>query len=135
MDFKKYAQSIHRLDTHPIQTDRLLEGLTIILRPSINLGGTVHQLTQRNPATVVTHLHPALVIDVDANLLTVPHDKLIHRIIECFLQENIDPIVRRRPITQLTNIHSGTEANVLSPVQTLNIVLGVTSGHDFLKSS
>ena len=86
LDLEKRAQSIHGLDSHSIEPHRLLEGLGIILRPSINLSGTVKELSQRNATTVIPHVHSTRFVDGDINLATVPHHKFINGIINDLLE-------------------------------------------------
>ena len=119
LNFKHFRQGIHRLDTHSIQAHRLFECLRIVFCPGVHLGRSVHQFAQRYPPPVIPDSHHAF-LHLDDNLCPCPHGKLINRIVHHFLYQNVNTVIRRRTIPQLTYIHARAQADMLPPVQCPN---------------
>ena len=95
LNLKKLTQGIHRLNSHAVQSHRFLKGLTVVFRPGINFGGTIHQLSKRNPPPKITHFDTAGFIDIDGNFLTMSHHKFVYRVVQSLLQKDVYPVIRR----------------------------------------
>ena len=126
LNFKEFAQGIDCLDAHPVEPDGLLESFTVILRARIDLGSAVHEFAQRNTPSIVAHLHPTLSVNLDADFPAVPHHEFIHRIVDDLLQQEVDAIVLHCAVTKLSDVHARAEANMLPPVEGLDVFFGIT---------
>ena len=126
LDGKGRGERIDRLETDTVQTDRLLEGLRVDLGSRIHLRGRINELAERYATTVVSYLHlVCLAVYRDAYLTTHTHDKLINRVVYHLLDKDVDPIVCLRTITELTDIHTRTLADMLAPGERPKVLLGV----------
>ena len=92
---KKSDKCVHRLDADPVQPHRFFERLAVILRTGVDLRRAVEKFPQRNPPPEIPHLHPALVVDLDPDLLPVPHDVLVDGVVHRLLEQDVDAVVRR----------------------------------------
>jgi len=126
---KSGRERIDRFDADPVQADRLLERLGIVLRARVDLGGAFHQLAEGNPPAVVPHpdgRSAQLHLDRPA----VPHDVFVDRVVDHLLEQHVDPIVRRTAVSQLADIHPRSQPDVLPPVQRSNVFFGVVDRHN-----
>ena len=110
---KLARKHIHSLYTHTVQTYGLLEGVALVLTTRIHLTYGCRQRLERNTTTIVAHRNN-IIFDGYLNLVADAHNKLVNRVIDRLLNQNVDTIIRLRAITQLTDVHTGTQAQVLS---------------------
>jgi hypothetical protein len=129
LDLEEAGQRVHRLDADAVQADGFLEGLAVVLRTGVDLGGAVEKLAERDAPAEVADLDAAFLVDVDLDLLAVAHDVLVDRVIDDFLEQDVDAIVGRRPVAELPDVHPGTHPDVFAPVEGLDVGFGVFSGH------
>src|SRR6476659_7933128 len=113
---KIIAQCIHCLCPYPIQTNAFLKHLAIKLCPCIYLAYDIDYFPEGDPATVVTNgnlfaLHDQL------DRFPITHSKLINTIIDHLFYKHINSIVGAASVSQLANVHAGSHANVLLPVE------------------
>ena len=80
LDVELIRESVNGLDSHPIQSDGFLEGLRIVLRPSVNLRRAVEQFLKGNAPAVVAHLH-LVTVRLDLDLLAEAHNELVDAVI------------------------------------------------------
>ena len=106
---------IHCLDTYPIQTHRLMECLAIVLGTGVHLGRSCHQFRQRNTTSVVAHRHITF-LDVHFDNLTATHHEFVDTIVDNFLQQHIHTVFGLRSVAQTSDVHTGTQADMLVPV-------------------
>ena len=127
LDGKGRGERIDRLETDTVQTDRLLEGLRVDLGTRIHLRGRIDELAERYATTVVSYRDLIrLAIYRDAYLTTHAHDKLIDRVVYHLLDKDVDAVVRLRTISELTDIHTRTLADMLAPGERPKVLLGVS---------
>ena len=110
---KLAREHIHSLHTHTIQTYGLLEGIALVLTTRIHLAHGCRQRLERDTTTIVSHRHD-IILDGNLNSVACAHNKLVNRVIDRLLNQNVDTIIRLRAITQLTDVHTGAQAQMLS---------------------
>ena len=59
----------------------------------------------------------------DGDLLPVPHNKLINGIVHYFLEQDIDAVIIGRTVTEPSDIHAGTEADMFEGAEGLYFAL------------
>jgi hypothetical protein len=128
LDLEEGGKEIHRLDPNPVESDGFLERLAVVLRPRVDDGGAVLQLAEGDAAAVVADTNEAF-LDLDVDLLAVAHDVLVDGIVDHFLQEDVDPVILRRSITQLADVHPGAKSDVLAWVEGADVLFVVVGGH------
>ena len=116
LNIEAVTQRIHRFDPDAVQTDAALESLAIILRTGIDLRRALHEFAQGNAAPIITNRHD-VVLDRDLHEIPVTHDVLVDAVIDHLLQQDVNPILRRRAIAQLPDIHPRAEPDVLTPIE------------------
>ena len=95
LDFEKIRERVDRFDADAIKADRFLECLAVVLGAGVDLRRAVEKLSKRNAAPEVAHLDPALLVDVDADLLAEAHDVLVDRVVDGFLEQDVKPVIGR----------------------------------------
>jgi hypothetical protein len=50
-------------------------------------------------------------------------------VVDHFLQEDVDPVILRRSITQLADVHPGAKSDVLAWVEGADVLFVVVGGH------
>ncbi len=117
LDLEKIRERVHRLDANPVESDRFLKSLAVILRAGVDLGRAVEKFPQRNPPPEVPHFNAPFLINNDPDLLAVAHDVLVDRIIHRLLEKDVNPVVSRGTVPQFSDIHPGPQADVLPPIK------------------
>ncbi len=120
-------QGVDGLDTDTVETHRLLESLGVILATGVHARRHVDELAQRDTSAEVAH-GDSPVGDIYRDLLAETHHVFVDGIVEHLLDEHIDAVVIVRAIAELADIHTGTTADMLLPVECLDVVLAVTCG-------
>ena len=108
-------KGVHRLGTHAVHTDGLLEGFGVVLAARIHFRHAVDDLLERDAAAVVAHA-AAVVFHVDFNLLARAHGELVDGVVYNFLREDVDTVVGALAVAQLADVHTGAEPNVFVPI-------------------
>ena len=129
LDFEERGKEIHRLDPDPVESDGFLERFAVVFRSRVDDGGAVLQLAERDPAAVVAHADEAI-LDLDVDLLAVAHDVLVDGVVDDLLEEDVNPIVLSRSITQLADVHAGTKPDVFARVEGADVLFVVVGGHE-----
>ena len=119
------AEGIHRLHTHTVQADTLLERLAVVLTTGIQHAHSLDKFTLRNTTTIVAHADPQMIFDINLQSGTSAHLELIDRVIYHLFQEYVDSILRQVTITQTTNIHTRTGTHMLHITQVSDVVIGI----------
>ena len=89
---KTRTQGVDRLGSHTIQTDTFLEGLCVILTSRIQHRNSIHQTSQRNTTTIVTHGNTQVILHLDINALSRSHFKFVDTVVHHLLQQDIDSV-------------------------------------------
>ena len=89
------AQGVDSLHTHTIQTYRLLESLRVVLTTCIEYADSLDEFALRDASTIVANGDAQIFIDIDFNPLASLHLKLVNRVVNDLLQQNIDTILRK----------------------------------------
>ena len=67
---------------------------------------------------------------IDVDLLAVAHDVLVDGVVDDLLEEDVNPIVLSRSITQLADVHAGTKSDVFARVEGADVLFVVVGGHE-----
>src|SRR5690606_33202169 len=116
---KMIRKGVYRLGTDPVKPHRFLEGAAVVLGTGIDFGNNIHHFAERDPAAVIAYRHAA-VVDRNVNNLPVTHHMLVDAVIDNLFHEDVNTVVFRRAIAELSDIHTGAEPDVLTPVQRLD---------------
>ncbi len=120
---EKLRKRVHRLRAHTVHARRELEVVRIELAARVHLADAIDNLLERNAAPVVPYAHFArVVIHRDVDLLAVPHDELVDRVVDDFLHEDVNAIVVHRARTWLADIHTRTHTDMRHRIQRLDAV-------------
>ena len=119
------AEGVHRLHTHSVQADTLLERLAVVLTTGIQHAHSLDKFTLRNTTTIVAHADPQMIFDINLQSGASPHLELIDRVIYHLFQEYVDSILRQVTITQTTNVHTRTSTYMLHITQVSDVVIGI----------
>ena len=122
------AEGIHRLDTDPVQSHALLERLGVILTARVELAHRLDELALRNASTVVADAHAEVVLDGHFDFLSGSHLELVDAVVHHLFQEDIDTVVVLLSVAQASDVHTGTDTDVLHVVQVTDVVVGVFYG-------
>ena len=130
--FEVATQSIHSLDTYPIQSHALLERFRVVLTPCIQLANRLNKFSLRDTTTIVAHTYPQVVLNGYLNLLSSAHLELIDAVIHHFFQEYIDTVIILLSIAQTTDVHPRTHTDMLHIVKVAYVVFVIFYGIDRL---
>ena len=121
---KPAGKRIDRLGADPVHPDRKLVLIGVELAAGIDVGDAVHQFAGGDPAPVVTD-REGVFFDGDIDTSAVSHHIFVDRIIQHFLEQDVNPVVLMGTIAQPSDIHTGTLADVFKPLEGLNIIFAV----------
>ena len=113
MHLETTAQRIDSLHTHTIQTDRLLESLRVELTTGIQDTDRLDEFSLWDTTTIVTDGDTEMILYRYLNAVARLHLKLVDRVVEDLLQQHIDSVFCGGTVTQATDIHTGTEPDML----------------------
>ena len=130
------TQSIDRLGTYTIESDRLFEGLGVVLTTCVEERYSLHHFAQRDTTAIVANAHNLaciarlIGIRTHSNLdgFAFVHTELIDGVVDGLFDEYIDTIVVVLAIAQFADIHTGTAADMLAVVEMDNVVVVVGGG-------
>src|SRR5690606_31829992 len=103
----------------PIYTLSLHDAL-----PIFDLGDHVDDLSERNAPAVVANDN-FRVGDLHVDHLPIAHHVFVDGVVDRFLYEHINAVVLGGPVTKLSDIHTGSQPDVLPPVERLNTGLRI----------
>ena len=121
---KPAGKRIDRLGADPVHPDRKLVLIGVELAAGIDVGDAVHQFAGGDPAPVVTD-REGVFFDGDIDTSAVSHHIFVDRIIQHFLEKDIDPVVLMGTIAQPPDIHTGALADVFKALESLDIIFAV----------
>ena len=118
-------EGVDRLKPDAIEPDRLLEDLVVVLRTGIHRAYSLGKRALRDTSTVVADGDVAMLIlvDRDVDVLTVPHRILVDGVVDHLLEEDVDTIIGSSTVAQLTDVHTGTEPDVLHRIEGNDLIL------------
>ena len=119
------AQRVDGLDTHTVQTDRLLEGLRVVLATGVQHADGFNHLTLRNAAAIVADRDAQVGLDGDFNAVAGLHLELVNAVVDDFLQQHVDAVLREGTVAQSANIHTRAQSDMLCARQGFNVVVVV----------
>ncbi len=115
-DLEITAESIDRFSTYPIETNRFLEGFTIVFGAGVDLAHDVHYLAEWNAAAKVPD-RDGLPFYRDIHLLAVPHRVFVDTIVDHFFKQDVNTVIRAAAISKLSNVHAGAKTDMFTPVK------------------
>ena len=107
------AQRIDGLDTDTVQTNTFLEGLRVVLTTRVEHRHGLNHLALRNATAIVADSDAQVVLDVNLDAVAGMHLELVDGVVDDFLQQHINAVFGQRTVTQTTNVHTWSQANVL----------------------
>ena len=117
------AQGIDGLDTHTVQTDRLLESLRVELSAGVQDADGVDEFSLGDASSIVTNRHPKIILDGHLNTVAGLHLELVDRIVEHLLQQHIDTVVGLGAVVKLSDIHTRTQTDMLQTRQGADVLV------------
>ena len=107
------GQGINRFGADAVKSYALLESFTIVFGTCIDLGNTVYHFAEGDSTSKVPDRH-YLIANRYVDSLSVPTRMLVDRVVDDFLQQNINPIVSGCSISQFPDVHSRPEPDMLT---------------------
>ena len=109
---KLAGQSVDRLRAYTIETHAELEHVVVVLGPGVDLRDAFDDLAQRDPAAEVADGH-LLPVDADQDLLPEAHDVFVDRIVDDFLQQDVNAVVVVLATADPADVHPRPLADML----------------------
>ena len=123
--FEVGTQGIHGLHTHTVQTHRLLKGLRVVLTTRIQHRDGFDELTLRDASAVVAHRDTQVIVDSNFDTRAGMHLEFVDAVVDNFLQQHIDTVLRQRTVAQTSDVHARTSAYMLHIRQVADIVVSI----------
>ena len=111
-DPKGRGEGIDGFEPDSIESDAELENIIVVLGAGIDLGDAFRHFAEGDAATEIAD-DDVTIFDIDVDFAAVPHDMLIDGIIDDLFEQDIDAIVVIGPISEATDIHSGSQADMV----------------------
>jgi len=128
LDVEIGGEGVDGFDTNAVEADRFLECFGIVLGAGIDLGGAVHDFAQRDAAAVIAHAHRR-VVERDFDGLAIAHDKLVNRVVDDLLEEDVNAIVMGAAVAQFADVHAWPLPDVLLPIQRADMLFRIIRYH------
>ena len=106
------GECIYGFGSHAVESNAKLKDIVIVFGTGVDAGYTVDNLSQRDAPTEISHSDGAVFYSY-VNMLSVAHDELIDCVIHDFLEQDVYAVVILGSISSATDVHSGSQANVL----------------------
>src|SRR5690606_4380307 len=101
-----------------------LKSSRVILASGIDLRHTIDDFAQRDSSAIIPNLYLVL-----GNLYlyapAIAHHVLIDGVVQDLLDEHVDPVILSASVSQFTDVHPGTKADMLPPIERFDTVFGV----------
>ena len=117
-------QRIHGLQTHAVQTHGLLVTLGVVLTSGVQHAYSLDYGIKRNTTSEVSY-DRLLFIHIDLNLLAESHGELIDGIVHYLLEQHIDTVSLIITVSESSNVHAGTLADMLHTLHRPDVVVCV----------
>ena len=124
-DLETGTEGIDGLHAHTVQTHTFLEGLSIVFTTGIQYRYGLHKLTLRDATAIVTYRDAQVVLDIHLDAVTGIHLKLIDRVVDDLLEQDVDAVLRQVAIAQSSYIHARTCPNMLHVRQVSDVVIRI----------
>lgn len=111
-----FGKGVDRFGSHAVQAHGFFEGLRVVLGAGIDLAHHIHHLAQGDTPAKVAH-RDAVLVDCHVDLLAVAHGELVDGVVDHLFEQHVYAVFRAAPVTEFTDIHTRTQANVLPPVE------------------
>ena len=119
-DHEAPRQRVHGLCSDTVQAHAELEHVVVVLCARVDARHALDHLAQGNPAPEIPDGDQAP-LHRHVNAGAIAHDKLVHRVIHDFINE-----VMQAERAGVADIHGGALADGFTPLEDLNILLGIT---------
>ena len=113
---------IHGLQTHSVQTHRLLVTLGVILTSGIQDADSPYHRTEGNSSSEVPYCRLFL-RHCDMDLLSETHGELVYRVVHYFLEEHVYAVSLIISVTESSDVHSGALADMLHALHGPDVVV------------
>ena len=119
------AERVDGLGADAIQADALLEGLAVVLASCVEHADSLDELALRDAAPIVAHGDVPVVVDVYLDALAGIHLEFVDAVVDDLFQEDVDAVVALRPVAQLADVHTGTDAHMLHVAEVPYVLVGI----------
>src|SRR6056297_2871122 len=109
-------EGVDRLGPYPIEPYGELKYFVVVFCTGVDYRNAFHHFSEGNSTSVVSNFHP-VPINLYDDARTVAHDILIDTVIDHLFQQNVDTVIYIRTIPQATDIHPGSQANMLEAAE------------------
>ena len=127
LDDEIERKGINGFGADTVQTYRLVESFVIVLTAGVDDRDGVREFAQRYAASVVADGN-GLVNHLHFDEFAFFHAELVDGVIDCFFDEDVDTVVGVRSVAQLTDIHTGAEADMLETGEGNDVTFVVLRG-------
>ena len=117
---------IHRLQTHSVQTNRLLVALGVIFTSGVQDAHRPYHRAERNASSEVPHCR-LLLRHRYLDLLSEAHGELVDRVVHHFLEEHVDTVSLIVSVTESSDVHSRALADMLHALHGPDVVVCVVN--------
>ena len=123
-DLELGREGVDGLVADPVEADRELEHVVVVLAAGVDLRHALDELAQGNPPAVVPdrHLGP---VAADLDALAVAHDVLIDGVVDDLLEHHVDAVGGVGAVADSADVHAGAEPDVLERIEGLDRLLVV----------
>ena len=118
-DLELRRQCVHCLVAHPVEPDRKLEDVVVVLAAGVDLGDAVDVLAEWNAAAVIAHRHLGTVA-LDGDPFAVAHDELVDGVVDDLFEHHVDAVGGVRSVSNAPDVHAGAQPDVLESIQGLD---------------
>ena len=126
------AQRIGSLQTHTVQTYRLLEHLVIVFCSGVQFAHGLNHHTLRYTTAIVAYRHCMIIGYINLKTLAKAHLELIDTVIDDLLEKDIYTVVALRTIAKFTYIHTGTQTYMFHIAQVADGVIGIIGSNRYI---
>ena len=113
---------VHGLETDTVQTHGLLVSLGVVLTACVEDAHSLHHGVQRNTSSEVAYCCGLLVYSY-LDLLSESSRELVDGVVDHFLEEHVDAVSQILSVTQSSDVHSRTSADMFDAFERLDVVV------------
>ena len=116
---ERRRKGVHRLETHAVHADRLLEVLVVELGPGVELAHRCVEyvlplvVESEGDAAAVVAYGDALPVDVYLDALAEAHRKLVYGVVDDLLHHDVHAVVGGGSVAETAYVHTGPEPDML----------------------
>ena len=97
----------------------------VVLTARVEFRDSVHQFAEGNTAAVVAHFGGAVVGDIHLDALAETFVELVDRVVDGFLEQDVDTIFGVRAVTEAADVHTRASADMLHALKGADILFGI----------